>query len=702
MRPTKDEVMAFTKPSPPTDEELAGLEKLKPGDYEIYSERLNMILAECKDVFQRVGNSDWVMSGDLIVGLHTAQGDMVSACLGTYIHSVTAQNPIKWIMHNYYTNPRVGVHEGDIFYCNDATYGGLHNCDQLALMPIFHKGVLIAWASTGTHMDETGGIVPGGMIGDARTRYEEGMSLTPIKLAENFTIKEDLLDMMVNRIGRAGRQQVLDTRARCTGVDRLRMRIEQLAEQKGGDFVQGLLRKIMIVAEEGARNRIRKWNDGIYRNVVFMSGIGSRSSIWRIICTAYKEDDHVLLDYTGTSPENDSAYNCFPWTMAAYAALFMYSHGFWDLPVCSGTMAPIDYVFPDNSVISPAWNAAISMAPPVGELNTQLLPKIFASMMFSDPEERANIAAPQNQILGIGGRWGGGGGMGFAAGVNQWGVPVIGGGGGWTRNTGGQGARADSDGMDSSIFRSAVHAQGSDGEEAEIDQPTLHLWQKHHKDTGGSGKYRGGVSGYVGTIFYAVPSRNRPPSSGGTMVKRMLVGNGLFGGYPPNAPPGISVENSNILELMASGEKNIPTSPEEVFMDKVLEGNYDLPWEIKPRPARIAYEGTVSAGGYPGGKGYGDVLERDPQSVVDDVRAEVISDWVAHNVYHVEYDTELWLADEEKTAELRKKEREDRLQRGQDYDEFEKEWLKQKPPEDQLDYYGSWPDAKPLKRIIRL
>jgi len=61
--------MVFTKPSPPTDEELAGLEKLQPGDYEIYSERINMILAECKDVFQRVGNSDWVMSGDLIVGL---------------------------------------------------------------------------------------------------------------------------------------------------------------------------------------------------------------------------------------------------------------------------------------------------------------------------------------------------------------------------------------------------------------------------------------------------------------------------------------------------------------------------------------------------------------------------------------------------------------------------------------------------------
>jgi acetophenone carboxylase len=42
------------------------------------------------------------------------------------------------------------------------------------------------------------------------------------------------------------------------------------------------------------------------------------------------------------------------------------------------------------------------------------------------------------------------------------------------------------------------------------------------------------------------------------------------------------------------------------------------------------------------------------------------------------------------------------LQRGIEYETFEKEWLKQKPPEDQLDLYGTWPDAKMVNRIIRL
>ncbi len=702
MRPTKEEVMAFLKPSPISEEELIGLETLELGDYEIYSERLNMILAECKDVFTKVGNSNWVLSGDLIVGIHTTQGDMVSACLGTFIHSVTAQNPIKWIMHNFYDNPKVGVHEGDIFYCNEATYGGIHNCDQLALMPIFSKGELIAWASSGTHMDETGGIVPGGMIAFAKSRYEEGMSLTPIKIAENYQLREDLLEMMVNMISRAPRQQILDLKARCTAVDRLRMRIQQLAEQKGNDFVRGLFRKTIIVAEEGARNRIRKWNDGIYRNPVFQSGVGAKPGLWRIFCTAFKKDDHILFDYTGTSPENDSALNCFPWVMVCYAALHMYSHCFHDLPVCIGTMAPVDFKIPDGTAISPNWDAAISIAPPVGELNTQILPKIFACMMFST-EDRLLIAAPQNQLVGVGGNgMGAGGGFGFGAGLNQRGLPSVSGGGGWTRNTGGQGARVYSDGMDSSIFRSAVHATGSDGEEAEADQPVLHLWQKHCKDSGGNGKYRGGASGFIATILYGVEGSKRGGSGGGVMSKRILVGNGLFGGYPPNNQPGVGIENSNILELFGKGESDIPTSTEQIIKEKIIEGDYLLPNSDRILPPRVVSEGSLSAGGGTGGKGYGDVLERDPELVVNDVRNELISDWIARNVYHVAYDPETWTANEEKTKELRKQEREDRLRRATRYDAFEKEWLKQKPPEDQLTYYGSWPDAKMLRPIIRI
>ncbi len=267
----------------------------------------------------------------------------------------------------------------------------------------------------------------------------------------------------------------------------------------------------------------------------------------------------------------------------------------------------------------------------------------------------------------------------------------------------GQGARVDSDGMDSALFRSAVYAAGSDAEESEADIPFLHLWQKHRMDSSGNGKYRGGASGYVATIFYGVPSSKRASSVGGTVIRRMLVGNGLFGGYPSNAAPGVAIENSNILELMGRGEKNVPTSPEEIIKGRIIKGDYIVPSTTAARPARVIYEGTVSAGGgAAGGQGYGDVLEREPQAVVDDVRNEIISDWTARNVYHIAYDVETWTADAKKTQELRNLERETRLNQGKSFDGFEKEWLKKKPADDQLAYYGSWPDAKVVKPIFRI
>ncbi|OGO35971.1 MAG: hypothetical protein A2147_00370 [Chloroflexi bacterium RBG_16_57_8] len=183
----------------------------------------------------------------------------------------------------------------------------------------------------------------------------------------------------------------------------------------------------------------------------------------------------------------------------------------------------------------------------------------------------------------------------------------------------------------------------------------------------------------------------------------MVVGQGLFGGYASNAAPGVGIENSNILELMAKGEKNIPCSPEEIIEGRVINGDYFLPSSTTARPPRVINEGSMSAGGgAAGGQGYGDVLEREPQAVVDDVRDEIISDWTASNVYHVAYDAETWTADVEKTQELRKSAREKRLSQGKGYDEFETEWLKKKPPEDQLVYYGSWPDAKMVRQIIRI
>ena len=126
---------------PATEQELEDAASLRPGDYEIYSENVNLMLQEGKEVMTKMGISSMLHSGDTLVAVYTAHGDLVSAVLGTYLHSVTGQVPIKFILDRFADDPSVGVAEGDIYYCNEALYGGIHNPDQFAIMPVFGGAV---------------------------------------------------------------------------------------------------------------------------------------------------------------------------------------------------------------------------------------------------------------------------------------------------------------------------------------------------------------------------------------------------------------------------------------------------------------------------------------------------------------------------------------------------------------------------------
>ena len=149
---------------------------------------------------------------------------------------------------------------------------------------------------------------PGGEVTTARSRHDEGMKLTPIKIGENYQLRDDLLKMMENFISRAPRMQVTDVRARVSGADRVRMRLEQLATKRGPRFLQGLFRKMIDETAEGARTRIREWNDGIYRHVVFLDTTGFDAGLIRVPLALMKKGDTITIDLTGTSPEHEGSF----------------------------------------------------------------------------------------------------------------------------------------------------------------------------------------------------------------------------------------------------------------------------------------------------------------------------------------------------------------------------------------------------------
>ncbi|MDY7036556.1 MAG: hydantoinase B/oxoprolinase family protein, partial [Thermodesulfobacteriota bacterium] len=527
MRPDVKEVLQWLKVEPPTVDETKACEGLKPGEFEIYSEKVNNYLAEAREIFIRMGVTSMLRSGDNVVGYYNANGDAVYISCGTMLHAISAILPLKYIIKNWVNEPTVGVRDGDIFYCNEALYGGVHNPDQYCYMPVFNDGELIGWTASGVHEPETGGAEPGGMILSAKSRHDEGMKLPPIKVGENFQLRADLIEMCNNFISRAPRMQELDMRARATACDRLRMRLKDVAKEKGNDFVSGLFRKFLNVTEDGISYRIRTWNDGIYRAVVFRDNCGLEESLLRIFITMRKEGDHLNIDLNGTSPEHGAgSILAFPWAAIGHGLVTMFGYLFHDLPPNSGAFTPIEWNVPEGSIYWPGPEAPVSDSPLACWPLIGLVQHCYAKMIFDSPDKQLVVAGTAGDTGEL------------IAGVNQHGVPIAdlmq-----YCLSAIGQGARSDRDGTDAFIFAGMYGGtRFQDIEEIEDEFHVLHLYGDHRKDSCGFGKYRGGSGLTTAYVVHHVPWGVYCNISASSRLSHM---SGLFGGYPPTVKIGVEI-----------------------------------------------------------------------------------------------------------------------------------------------------------------
>ena len=672
------------KPEQVNPEELDYMKLLKPGDIEVYGSKIDEIIAEAKEIFMRIGVSAMLRTGDLVVGICTAAGDVVAASTGTYAQAVISQLPVKFTVKNWIDNPTVGVNQGDIFYFNEPLYGSLHCPDQTAYMPVFNDGELIAWVLACVHQSETGATEPGGMVLRAMNRFYEGVKITPVKFGENYRLRDDLVEMLFNYMSRSPRVQMNDIRARIAACHRLEMRLSELAKEKGNNLIRGIFRAIIVQSEEAVRARIRNWNDGTYRAISFQDHVGTEESLLRCYITMHKHGDQITFDLTGSSPEHDAGADlALPHHIVATAFQFLFCHAFHDLPVASGAFVPFNWKIPDGCMFRVGPMAPVSRSPSLAALVNSAFYELFAKMTF-DSEQKELI---------LGGS--GGGSSMYIVGTNQDGIPfadLL----SYPFNTEGQGARSDMDGTDSNAFVYAPNSRGYDAEDSERQLPLLILLQKHRRDSCGFGKYRGG-SGVVDV--YVVHDVPEVSFSSGGRESRIRMTQGIFGGYTSTIKVGIEIYNTDIWEQMRSGRKDLPSDIHELITEKTIRGEYVI--SHNRRPGHAVRNGDIVVHMNGGGSGYGDPLERDPAAVMKDLKEEIISPWAAKNVYHIVYDPDVLEVDPEKTEEARQRERENRKERGKRYQDFEKEWLQKRPTEQALKHYGSWPDAGKVREIIR-
>ncbi|MCC7413116.1 MAG: hydantoinase B/oxoprolinase family protein [Gammaproteobacteria bacterium] len=681
--PTIEQKLAWLKPAPPTDEELELAAAIDPASFEIGFQRTNDILDEGMDVFQRSCRCAMGVAGDSLVGITTAAGDMINGSCGTYLHAVIPPLVIKYIIHAYGHN--VGIKDGDLWFANDAVYGGVHNPDQMVAMPVFFQGELIAWTVALVHTTETGATEPGGMPVSASSRFEEGMNLPPMKIGDNFRLREDVVTMFQAFGIRAPSMIAVDLKARCTTADRVRTRLLEVCEREGADYVRGLFRKMLQVAEAGARDIISLWPDGNYRCVTFSDAVGLRQGLVRS-CFMDMEirGDHMRVDLSKTGPETPSSYNAHSQAAIAHFSNYIYEYLFHGLPISNGTFTTIDFEFAPNTCLNPDPRAATSNSVMISTGVMSAVHNCCAKAMFST-----------SQWEQAGASMGNGGNALVLAGQNQWGAPfadML----AYSINTEGQGARPGADGMNAYGFPWCPFGRAPNTEQVENEFPLLVPLSNHWQDSCGHGKYRGGVGTVQMWVAHHVPQVYMMAIADNSKLQTPQP---LFGGYAPCTVPGISIRNTDVKQQLAAGAA-IDMDVQDILTGHTITGDYQT--EFQGRSVRPYDDGEVITFAFStGGTGYGDVLDRAPAAVLADVANGLITAASARNVYKVVWDEASGRLDAAATDAARAAEMQARKRRGRPYAEFEQAWSQKRPPEEILVYYGSWPDAQVTHKLLR-
>ncbi|NLE75014.1 MAG: hydantoinase B/oxoprolinase family protein, partial [Actinobacteria bacterium] len=233
----------------------------------------------------------------------------------------------------------------------------------------------------------------------------------------------------------------------------------------------------------------------------------------------------------------------------------------------------------------------------------------------------------------------------------------------------------------------------------ENELPLLIAVSNRWRDCCGHGKQRGGVGTVQIWICHGSDSLNFMAISDNSKIQTPQP---LFGGYQPCTVPGVSVRNADIIEQFRDGAPDLTLDGPDILAAKEAAIKGDWEFEFFGRVIRPYNRGDIVTFGFAtGGSGYGDVLDRNSEAVMEDLRNDIISHWTAENIYLVRYDHTTLRVDVAATEEARHQERQRRIARGKSHDEFMREWSSLTVDESLLKFYGSYPDAKCVTPVYR-
>ena len=606
------------------------VEALDPLTYEVIRHRLTSITEEMGEALKRMSGSVVVTDcNDFDAAIMDEVGDVVQVGLYNTELAASLDMAAAWTLRQRAARPGIGP--GDMFLCNDPWVGGgLHQNDVSLFAPLFVDGELFAWTGAVAHQVDLGGVSPGSWSVGATDVFWESIPIPPVKIVEAGEIRPDIEDVYLRR-SRVPKLVALDLRAKIGANNVAHERLRALCRKYGAGTVKAVMRRTMSDAETRLRKKLVELPDGSWTAVAHQDSArtGDRG-IYKIVCTLTKVGDRMTFDFTGTDPQVDGLINCTYAGLRGGIMPILLTTLCGDLPWAPGGLwRCIDIVSEPGTINNCTFPAGIGKASVASAwATTNVVTECLAGLVDTHPEHRKRLMSV------CCGTWD----FALLAGVDQRGggfVTML-----CDSMAGGLGARSDADGVDTGGLACIPMGRVADVEMNEFAFPMLYLWRREEADSGGPGRYRGGV----GASSCFIPHDS--PLGGVHLVvsapgKALPLASGLSGGLPAGTQHDVLLRDTSVRAALAEGR--IPSSLEE------LDGDHDpLPThhETDLGPDDVYYTH------WQGGGGYGDPVLREPAAVAQDVVSHKVTRRGAYEVYGVVLD-DRGAADEEATRQRR-------------------------------------------------
>ncbi|WP_180900568.1 hydantoinase B/oxoprolinase family protein [Martelella soudanensis] len=477
--------------------------------------------------------------------------------------------------------------EGDICVTNDPYNGfvATHSPDMHIWKPVFHNGEIACFVVGHIHNTDVGGAVPASLSRSLTEIEQEGVRIPPVKLVTRDGLNAFVVEVLRSNV-RLPEQNWGDLNAQIAAVNIGERKVHEIIARFGlEDFIGGL-EQILDYSEAQARAVLGGIPDGEYFFSDYADEDGDGGWPCRIALTLTIRGEEAILDYTGSDPQLRSSLNMptggrerHPLVMVGLTYVLKTLDP--KLILNAGTLRAARAVLPNGTVVNCERPAAVGMRSLTCALTQVATLGAFARAL---PDLMPATAPGGNAIMNV-------------KTVDRSGRPIMasigpvgGGGGGTPMGDGSSGAGG---------FSGFLRNTPIEITEAEV--PILFHRYGLAKDTGGAGRYRGGLSATMEFEVFApgtvVTARNR---------NRSVMGSwGMCGGAAGKI-------SQFVLNPGRAGEKAL--------------GNIDV---VECGP------GDVIRVIGPGSGGYGDAFTRPAEVVLDDVRRGAVSVEMARQEYGV-------------------------------------------------------------------